>query len=104
MATPWTRSSTGTCRRSPASSSRAARWACSNLEQDDGEGGRERNDRLLAIPLHHPRGDELRTIEDVAERVRDELAHFFTSTVFFEPKNPKVLGWKGPSAADAMIR
>ncbi len=74
------------------------------LEQDDGEGGRERNDRLLAIPLHHPRGDELVTIDDVAQRVRDELAHFFTSTVFFEPKNPKVLGWKGPPAAEAMIR
>ena len=74
------------------------------LEQDGGDGGRQRNDRLLAIPLQHPRGEELRTIDDVAQRVRDELAHFFTSTVFFEPKNPKVLGWKGPQAAEAMIR
>lgn len=73
------------------------------LEQDDGEGGRERNDRLLAVPLQHPRGDELRTVADVPERVRDELAHFFTSTVFFEPKNPKLLGWEGPAAAEALL-
>ncbi|HYS81858.1 MAG TPA: inorganic diphosphatase [Anaeromyxobacteraceae bacterium] len=74
------------------------------VEQDGRDGGRQRNDRLLAIPLVHPRGGELHGIDDVAERVRDELAHFFTSAVFFEPKNPKVLGWKGPQAAAAMIR
>jgi inorganic pyrophosphatase len=73
------------------------------LEQDDGEGGRARNDRLLAIPLVHPRGGELRTVADVAERIREELALFFTSAVFFEPKNPKVLGWKGPQAAEALL-
>jgi inorganic pyrophosphatase len=73
------------------------------LEQDARDGGRQRNDRLLAIPLFHPRGEELRTIEDVAERIRDEISHFFTSSVFFSPKNPKVLGWGGPAAAEAMI-
>jgi inorganic pyrophosphatase len=74
------------------------------LEQDakDG-GGRVRNDRLLAIPLAHPRGGELRNVTDVPERIRDELELFFTSAVFFEPKNPKVLGWKGPEAAEKLI-
>ena len=28
---------------------------------------------------------------------------FFTSSVFFEPKNPDVLGWGGPDAAMALI-
>lgn len=73
------------------------------LEQDAKGGGRERNDRLLAIPLAHPRGDDLVTVEDLPARVRDEIAHFFTSSVFFEPKNPDVLGWGGPDAAVALV-
>jgi len=74
------------------------------LEQDAGGGRRQRNDRLIAIPLLHPRGDELRTVDDVAERIRDEIAHFFTSSIFFTPKNPRLLGWQGPEAVEAMIR
>ncbi|GEJ57483.1 inorganic diphosphatase [Anaeromyxobacter diazotrophicus] len=73
------------------------------LEQSDGEGGRQRNDRLLAVPLAHPRGGELRTFADVPARVRDELALFFTSAVFFEPKDPRLLGWAGPEAAEALL-
>jgi inorganic pyrophosphatase len=73
------------------------------LEQDGKGGGRERNDRILAIPLAHPRGETLRGHEDLDPRVRDEIAHFFTSSVFFEPKNPKVLGWSGPDAAEALL-
>lgn len=73
------------------------------IEQDAKGGGRERNDRLLAIPLAHPRGDELRNIDDLSARIRDEIAHFFTSSVYFEPKSPKVLGWEGPASAEAMV-
>ncbi len=73
------------------------------LEQDGKKRRRERNDRVVAIPLTHPRGDELRGIADVSERVRDELAHFFTSSVFFTDKHPRVLGWSGPRAADRLL-
>lgn|SRR5574340_28047 len=73
------------------------------LEQDDGAGGRQRNDRLLAVPLAHPRGGELRGVADLPARVRDELALFFTSAVFFEPKDPRVVGWAGPAAAEALL-
>lgn len=73
------------------------------LEQDDGAGGRQRNDRLLAVPLAHPRGGELREVADLPARVRDELVHFFTSAVFFEPKDPRVLGWAGPEAAEKLL-
>jgi inorganic pyrophosphatase len=74
------------------------------LEQSDGRGGRQRNDRLLVLPLQHPRGAELRSAEDLAPRVRDELAHFFTSSVFFQGKDPKLLGWDGPEAAERLVR
>jgi len=73
------------------------------LEQDAKGGGRERNDRILAIPLAHPRGAALESHEDLAQRVKDEIAHFFTSSVFFEPKNPRVLGWAGGDAADRLL-
>lgn len=73
------------------------------LEEDSKKGGRQRNDRLLAIPLAHPRGEQLRSVDDLPGRVRDEIAHFFTSAVFFEPKNPAVLGWKGPAVAEALL-
>jgi inorganic pyrophosphatase len=73
------------------------------LEQDARQGGRERNDRLLAIPLEHHRGEGLRDVRELPARVRDELAHFFTSSVFFEPKSPRILGWDGPEAARALV-
>jgi inorganic pyrophosphatase len=75
------------------------------LEQDSApKGGRRvRNDRILAIPLKYERGERLRSVDDLSPRARDELAHFFTSAVYFEPKNPKVLGWAGPDAALALL-
>ncbi len=73
------------------------------LEQDAKSGGRERNDRLLAVPLVHPRASALRTAHDLPPRVRDEIAHFFTSSIYFEPKNPAVLGWEGPDAAQRLV-
>ncbi len=73
------------------------------LEQDAKSGGRERNDRLLAVPLVHPRAADLRSVEDLPGRIRDEIAHFFTSSIFFEPKNPAILGWAGPAAAGALL-
>ncbi len=73
------------------------------LEQDAKQGGRERNDRLLVIPLAHARGDDLATVDDLPPRVREEIAHFFTSSIYFEPKNPVVLGWAGPDAAEALL-
>ncbi len=73
------------------------------LEQDSKKGGRERNDRLLAIPLNHPRGEDLRGVDELPPRVREEIAHFFTSSIFFEPKNPTILGWGGPDAAQQLL-
>ncbi len=73
------------------------------LEQDAKGGGRERNDRILAVPLVHPRGAALRTFADLDARVREEIEHFFTSSVFFEPKDPRVLGWQPPGTADQLI-
>ncbi len=72
------------------------------LDQDDG-GRRVRNDRIVAVPLAFERGEPLRTIQDLPARLRDELALFSTSSVFFEEKDVRVLGWAGPSAAEALM-
>jgi inorganic pyrophosphatase len=73
------------------------------LDQDDG-GKRVRNDRVVVIPLGHARGEDVRSVLDLQERVREELAHFFTSSVFFTGKDARALGWKGPEAARELVR
>ncbi|ACG75427.1 Inorganic pyrophosphatase [Anaeromyxobacter sp. K] len=73
------------------------------LEQDSKSNGRVRNDRILAVPVKHPRGDDLRSPDDLPARVRDEIAQFFLSAIFFEPKNPALLGWGGPEEAERLV-
>jgi inorganic pyrophosphatase len=72
------------------------------LEEDEG-GERVRNDRLVALPLGLDRDDHFRSMHDLAPRAREELELFFTSTVFFTGKNPKVIGWGGPEEADRLL-
>jgi inorganic pyrophosphatase len=72
------------------------------LDQQD-RGRRVRNDRIIAVPLSFARGELFRTVEDLPDRVRDELAHFSTSSVYFEEKDVRVVGWAGPDSADALV-
>jgi inorganic pyrophosphatase len=73
------------------------------LDQAEQDGRRVRNDRIVAVPLAFARGEPVRTVDDLPARVRDELAHFSTSSVFFEGKDVRVVGWAGPDAADALV-
>lgn len=73
------------------------------LEQDSRRSGRVRNDRIVAVPVKHARGADLRGPDDLGARVRDEIAQFFLSAIFFEPKNPRLLGWGGPEEADELV-
>jgi len=73
------------------------------LEQDGKNGSRTRNDRLILLPLRYRRGDGLLSVDDLPQRVREEIQQFFLSSVFFEQKNPAALGWKGPADAEALI-
>ena len=66
--------------------------------------GRERNDRILAIPVTAPRFDHLRTMRDVPARLRRELEQFFFSVTALEDKDIHILGWAGPDAAIRTIR
>ncbi len=73
------------------------------LEQDSKTNGRVRNDRILAVPVKHARGTLIKSPDDLPERVKDEIAQFFLSAIFFEPKNPRLLGWGGPDEALALV-
>jgi len=65
---------------------------------------RERNDRVVTLPLKAPRVDDVRTVFDFSDRWRAELEKFFLAAVAFEGKDLKVLGWNGPSEANELIK
>jgi inorganic pyrophosphatase len=65
---------------------------------------RERNDRLIALPLEAPRQEAIESIDDLPVRMREELESFFVATVAFEHKDLTFLGWSGVSAAYDLVR
>jgi inorganic pyrophosphatase len=66
-------------------------------------GGRERNDRVLAVPVDAPRQRDLRDARRLALRIRRELDHFFTAAVALEDKDARILGWGGPAEAQRLV-
>jgi inorganic pyrophosphatase len=74
------------------------------LEQDGKGGvGRIRNDRLLLLPVKYERGAPVRSVEDLPERLREEIAAFLLATVAFSRRNPRVLGWGGSVLAERLV-
>ena len=65
---------------------------------------RERNDRVVALPINAPRWQSLTSVLDVDERVRLELERFFLHSVAFEGKELTFRGWAGPDEAMALVR
>src|SRR6202047_219777 len=52
------------------------------MDQDDKDGKRERNDRVIVIPSWHDRLGELDGASDLPSALRDEIEHFFLNTTF----------------------
>ena len=67
-------------------------------------GGRERNDRIIAVPARARRGEALHTVDALRKEEKEELEAFFLHAVLFEDKKVRVLGWKGPKHAAQLIR
>lgn len=65
---------------------------------------RERNDRVIAMPINAPRWDAIREMADFSDRTRQELEHFFRAAVVFEQRDPNILGWGSPGDALNLIR
>lgn len=66
-------------------------------------GGRERNDRVIAVPVGAPRFAEIRDARDLPERVRKEIGQFFLAAVALTDKEAELLGWDGPEAATRLV-
>ncbi len=74
------------------------------VEQDRKDAsGRERNDRIIAVPAIAPRWEDRQDLMEVSPRVRDELAAFFLQATLFERKHAVVLGFDGASQARRLI-
>jgi inorganic pyrophosphatase len=73
-------------------------------QRKQGTAGRERNDRVVAIPLKAPRSDQYKTARDLPARTRRELEQFFIEVTALEGKDVNILGWAGPDAALRLIR
>ena len=74
------------------------------LEQDaKGDGGRIRNDRLILLPVKYDRGAPVHEVDDLPERLREEIAQFLLMTVVFGRKNPRLLGLGGVDEAEALV-
>jgi inorganic pyrophosphatase len=65
---------------------------------------RERNDRVVALPIKAARWESVKSVFDIADRVRLELQQFFLASVAFEGKHLEILGWAGPDDAMALVR
>jgi inorganic pyrophosphatase len=65
--------------------------------------GRERNDRLIAVPLKMPRFSIFHKPADLPLRWRQELEEFFVAAIRFEEKEPKILGWASATEGERMV-
>ena len=68
------------------------------LGQKSKRGGRERNDRVLAVPARLERSHRALT-----PRQKTEIERFFLGAVMFADKDARILGWKGVGAARKLI-
>jgi inorganic pyrophosphatase len=74
------------------------------VEQNQEQGkGRERNDRVLFVPLAAPRQAQLKEVSELGQRQLDELTQFFLSTTALDKKDLKILGWAGAREANVLV-
>jgi inorganic pyrophosphatase len=69
----------------------------------DRPGHRERNDRLIALPLDAPHHGSIESVQDLPRRVRDEIEAFFAASTAFEKKGLEFRGWSGVKAAYDLV-
>jgi inorganic pyrophosphatase len=74
------------------------------LSQRNEKKKRERNDRLIAVPVDAPRWSEVRRARDLPLRTRRELEQFFVTVTAFTEKDVQILGWGDASAATRLLR
>src|SRR5580765_7330913 len=64
----------------------------------------EPDEKILSVPNHNPRFDQIHTIDQVFAHNLRETEHFFTIYKELEGKRTEMKGWKGPREARDIIR
>src|SRR6185369_9335407 len=65
--------------------------------------GKERNDRIFAVPDRSPFEGDLQDVRRLPARAVKELEKFFEATNALEDKKLEFLGWRGPARAIQVI-
>jgi inorganic pyrophosphatase len=63
----------------------------------------EGDQKILAVPNHNPRYDQIHTIDQVFPHVRREIEHFFAIYKELEGRVTQAQGWGGPIEARRAI-
>ena len=71
------------------------------VQRDDKKAGRERNDRIIAVPASDQRYSD---VTELPKRVRKELEQFFITITELSDKHVRLRGWDGPKAARTAIK
>ncbi len=74
-----------------------------DLEQKSKK-GRIANPRLILRPTWYQRMDAVEDAKELPKKLKEQLEQFFVSADFFTGKDPKIVGWRGPMVAKALIR
>ena len=64
----------------------------------------EPDEKILAVPDHNPRFDQIHTIDQVFQHNLREIEHFFAIYKELEGKRTIMKGWRGPREAREVIR
>jgi inorganic pyrophosphatase len=74
-----------------------------NRTRDD-RSQRIRNDRVMAIPVEARRERDVRDLDALGERVRQELERFALAATALEGKDLQILGWGDAATALELVR
>src|SRR5205807_5416642 len=66
--------------------------------------GKERNDRIFAVPDRSPFEGDLQDVRRLPPRAVEELEKFFEATDALQDKKLEFLGWHGPAHAIKTIK
>jgi inorganic pyrophosphatase len=62
------------------------------------------DDKILCVPIGDPEWRDVHELEDISQRLREEIAHFFAVYTELEPDRvTAVEGWDGRAAAEREI-
>src|SRR5436853_2083715 len=66
--------------------------------------GKQRNDRIMAVPVNSHSEQGLRDVRQLSKQVRQQLEKFFVGTAELQSKTLKCLGWRGPKRALRLVK